>query len=84
MAFITNVDELQALLDGCSSTHDLELLLESILIPRWVDSNGVCPAVGTHRPRDTGKYSIPSLSSFLMTVNVLFVRWNNEYSLIFT
>ena len=33
MAFITNVDELQALLDGCSSTHDLELLLESLLIP---------------------------------------------------
>ena len=37
MAFITNVDELQALLDGCSSTHDLELLLESILIPdEWI------------------------------------------------
>ena len=37
MAFITNVDKLQALLDGCSSTHDLELLLESILIPdEWI------------------------------------------------
>ena len=37
MAFITNVDELQALLDGCSSTHDLELFLESILIPdEWI------------------------------------------------
>ena len=37
MAFITNVDELQALLDGCSSTHDLELLLESILTPdEWI------------------------------------------------
>ena len=37
MAFITNVDELQGLLDGCSSTHDLELLLESILIPdEWI------------------------------------------------
>ena len=37
MAFITNVDELQALLDGCSSTRDLELLLESILIPdEWI------------------------------------------------
>ena len=32
MAFITNVREFQALLDGCSSTHDWELLLESILI----------------------------------------------------
>ena len=37
MAFITNVREFQALLDGCSSTHDLELLLESILIPdEWI------------------------------------------------
>ena len=37
MAFITNVDQLQALLDGCSSTHDWELLLESILIPyEWI------------------------------------------------
>ena len=32
MTFITNVREFQALLDGCSSTHDWELLLESILI----------------------------------------------------
>ena len=37
---------------------------------RWVDPNGVCSAVGTHSPRDTGKYSISSLSSFLMTVYV--------------
>ena len=37
---------------------------------RWVDPNGVCSAVGTHHPRDTGKCSIPSLSSFLMTVYV--------------
>ena len=37
MAFITNVDELQALLDGCSSTHDWELLTESVLIPdEWI------------------------------------------------
>ena len=37
MAFITNVGEFQALLDGCSSTHDWELLLESILIPdEWI------------------------------------------------
>ena len=37
MAFITNVDELQALLDACSSTHDWELLLESILIrDEWI------------------------------------------------
>ena len=37
MAFITNVREFQALLDGCFSTHDLELLLESILIPdEWI------------------------------------------------
>ena len=37
MAFITNVDDLQALLDACSSTHDWELSLESILIPdEWI------------------------------------------------
>ena len=37
MAFITNVDEPQALLDGCSSTHDWELLVESIVIPdEWI------------------------------------------------
>ena len=37
MAFITNVDELQALLGGCSSTHDWELLVESIVIPdEWI------------------------------------------------
>ena len=37
MAFITNVREFEALLDGCSSTHDWELLLESILIPdEWI------------------------------------------------
>ena len=33
MAFITNVNELQALLNACSSTRDWELLTESILIP---------------------------------------------------
>ena len=37
MAFVTNVREFQALLDGCSSIHDWELLLESILIPdEWM------------------------------------------------
>ena len=38
MAFITNVDELQALLDACSLTQELELLIQSILIPdhEWV------------------------------------------------
>ena len=37
MVFITNVDELQALLDGCSSTHDWELLVEFIVIPdEWI------------------------------------------------
>ena len=37
IAFFTNVREFQALLDGCSSTHDWELLLESILIPdEWI------------------------------------------------
>ena len=37
MAFVTNVDEFQALLNGCSPTHDWELLLESILIPdEWI------------------------------------------------
>ena len=33
VAFITNVDELQALLDARSSTQEYELLLESILVP---------------------------------------------------
>ena len=37
MAFITNADELQALLDACSSTQELELLIQSILIPEeWI------------------------------------------------
>ena len=37
MAFVTNVREFQALLDSCSSTHDWELLLESILIAdEWI------------------------------------------------
>ena len=33
MAFITNVDELQALLDACYQTREWELLIQSILIP---------------------------------------------------
>ena len=33
MGFITNVDELQALLDACSQTREWELLIQSILIP---------------------------------------------------
>ena len=33
MAFITNVYELQALLDACSQTLEWELLIKSILIP---------------------------------------------------
>ena len=33
MAFITNVDELQALLDACSQILEWELLIQSILIP---------------------------------------------------
>ena len=32
MVFITNVDELQALLNACSSTQEWELLLDSILV----------------------------------------------------
>ena len=37
MALITNVDELQALLDTCCSTQELELLIQSILIPEeWI------------------------------------------------
>ena len=34
MVFITNVDELQALLNACSSTQEWELLLDSILVPK--------------------------------------------------
>ena len=33
MTFITNVDELQALLDACSQTLEWELSIQSILIP---------------------------------------------------
>ena len=33
MAFITNVYELQALLDACSQTLEWELSIQSILIP---------------------------------------------------
>ena len=33
MGFITNVDELQALLDACSQTLEWELSIQSILIP---------------------------------------------------
>ena len=37
MAFINNVDELQALLDACSLTQELELLIQSILIlEEWI------------------------------------------------
>ena len=37
MAFITNVDEFQALLDACSLTQELEFLIQSILIPdEWI------------------------------------------------
>ena len=37
MTFITTVDELQALLDACSLTQELELLIQSILIPdEWI------------------------------------------------
>ena len=37
MAFIASVDELQALLDACSSTQEWEMLTESILIPdEWI------------------------------------------------
>ena len=32
MGFITNADELQALLDACSQTREWELLIQSILI----------------------------------------------------
>ena len=59
MVFITNVDELQVLLDACSLTQELELLIQSVLIPDG-DGDGVCSAVGTHRPRDTSKYFVPS------------------------
>ena len=61
MAFITNVDELQALLDTCSLTQELEFLIQSILIPdEWIPVVYARMAVGTHRPRDTSKYSAPS------------------------
>ena len=44
MAFITNVDEFQTLLNACSSTREWEMLTESILIPEqipMVNSDGV-------------------------------------------
>ena len=71
MAFITNVREFQALLDACSSTHDWELLLESILIPdEWIPMAYARLSELATQELDTGKYSIPSLNSFLMTVYV--------------
>ena len=37
MPFITNVDELQVFWDACSLTQELELLIQSILIPdEWI------------------------------------------------
>ena len=50
-----------------------------------VDINGVCFTVGTHSPRDTGKYSIPSyfFSDDGLRQDVQDVELN-EYSLIFT
>ena len=82
MAFVTNVDEFQALLDGCSSTHDWELLLESILIPdEWIP-------VAYARLSELTAQEIPVSILFRLWVlswwRFTFLLWNNEYSLIFT
>ena len=69
MAFITKVDELQALLNACSTTRDWEMLTEYILIPdEWI------PIVYARLSELTAQ-EIPvsilfRLSSFLMTVYV--------------
>ena len=37
MAFFTNVVDLQALLDACSSTQEWQMLMDSVLIPdEWM------------------------------------------------
>ncbi|CAH3138188.1 unnamed protein product [Porites lobata] len=70
MAFITNVREFQALLDGCSSTHDWELLLESILIPdEWIPmayarlSELAAQEIPTEINQDTGSDEVNDLLS---------------------
>ena len=82
MAFITNVDEFQALLDGCSSTHDCELLTESVLIPdEWI------PMVYARLSELTAQEIPVSILFRLWALSwwrCTFVRRNNEYSLIFT
>ena len=67
MAFLTKVDELQALLNACSTTRDWEMLTEHILIPdEWIAIVYVRLSELTAQERPVS--ILFRLSSFLMTV----------------
>ena len=69
MAFVTNVDELQALLDACSSTEEWEMLTESIVIPdKWISM--VYALLLELTAQEIPVSILFPLSSFLMTVYV--------------
>ena len=69
MAFVTNVDELQALLDACSSTEEWEMLTESIVIPdKWISM--VYALLSELTAQEIPVSILFPLSSFLMTVYV--------------
>ena len=69
MAFVTNVDELQALLDACSSTEEWEMLTESIVIPdKWISM--VYALLSELTAQEIPISILFPLRSFLMTVYV--------------
>ena len=69
IAFVTKTDELQALLNACSTTRDWEMLTESILIPdEWIPI--VYARLSELRTQGIPVSILFSLSSFLMTVYV--------------
>ena len=55
MAFITNADELQTLLDVLFLNPRIGTFDPVYFDSGRVDPNGVCSAVGTHSPRDTSE-----------------------------
>jgi len=71
MAFTTDVNELQALLYACSSTHDWQMLTESILIPEeWIPK--AYAQLSELTAQEIPVSILVPLSSFLMTVYVIF------------
>ena len=76
MAFVTNVDELQALLDACSSTEEWEMLTESILIPeKWISM--VYALLSELTAQEIPVSILFPLTSFLMTVYVKMFKMLN-------